>query len=80
MPQPLTPEEKGRQILDAFANFNTKAGEGLLPGSISAYFENNRLDQQDILPGLEYAGEQEWIENGPNNFILLTANGYTQRP
>lgn len=76
MPTALTPAQQGRVILDAMKEYNVRTGEVLMQQHLMMHGLKHKVANDDLMKGLEYCGQQEWIENGPEGSILLTAKGY----
>lgn len=76
MPEPLTPAQQGHLILAMFKHYNVRAGHVLMLQHITTRRNALHLSNEDVAAGLEYCGEQGWIENAPNRAVRLTEEGY----
>lgn len=73
-----TDEQKAYLVLGAFRLAGIEAG-GTLPAlDLVESFQNRELNPDDIEAGLAYANLQGWIEYGPNQSAVLTADGHAQ--
>lgn len=76
MPQPLTPVEQGRLILDAMKSYNVRSGEVLMQQHVMQHGIKHRLSNDDLTAGLNYALQQGWITQNHNKNYVLTDAGY----
>ena len=73
------PAETGRQILDQYKRHNIRPGEMLMFQNLNTWWMKNGGRGDDLVAGLEWLGEQEYIEqkDGHGDHILfLTEAGF----
>ena len=73
-----TPEENARKVLQIFEHFGTRPGEGIGSSSILAIAAEKNWRMADMEEGLQYGLDNDWFENGPNNYTLLTKSGFAE--
>jgi hypothetical protein len=73
-----TPEASARKILSILTKGGSQAGEGALISQLNFNFINAGGAAADFTAGIMFAGEQGWIEQGQNNFVLLTEAGFSE--
>jgi hypothetical protein len=72
----INDNEQGANILKIFADSKLTAGQGLLLHVLTHYAETKLgMTKDQVKAGLTYAGARDWIEDGPNGFVLLTIEG-----
>jgi hypothetical protein len=59
-------------------HFLTRPGHALLPNHFVAVAAKKRISMEDIKAGLEYGGSLGWFEPGPNDSVVLTADGFAE--
>jgi hypothetical protein len=69
-----TPEENGRRVLTGFKNLNSRPGDVLQHRNFSSVFTL----QGDLIIGLEYAIEKNWVEKTPTGSFRLTDLGFAE--
>ena len=78
MAQLPTSEENACKVLQIFAHFGTRAGEGIMQQNILAVMADRNWRADDINDGLRWGLENGWFETGKNNFIMLTELGFAE--
>ena len=73
-----TDADKGQVVLDAFRTAGTPSGGSLSALDLVADFQDRQLNPDDIETGLAYASLQGWIEYGPSQSAILTADGHAR--
>lgn len=71
-----TPAEVARAILDQFKSTEARPGHVLMRNNIVGLQASRGFTGDEMMAGLQYGGDQGWIENGPNNSIRLTDAGF----
>lgn len=74
-----TPEESGRVILDIYGKFNVRPGEMLQTRTLLANWIKTGLKNEDLANGLEWLGEQGFIEQKEgksDDALFLTKIGF----
>lgn len=71
-------DDKARMVLDIFKHFGTRPGEVIMQQNVMAVSMNRGWRSEDLVGGLQIAGDRGWIENGPNGTIRLTDAGFAQ--
>lgn len=72
----LTDREKGIHILEAFRYYSLAPGQPMTVDMLTAYFEQNGLNLDDMESGLNFTRLEGWTENGANQSALLTEEGH----
>jgi hypothetical protein len=68
-------EHYARHIVQIMKDAGTVAGEIMMFGAIEAvWLERDNADHEELLAGLQYAGDQGWVEDA-GSAIRLTAEG-----
>lgn len=68
-----TDREKGVHVLEAFRYHSLTPGQPMTVDMLTAYFEQNGLNLDDMEGGLNYTRRlQGWTENGANQSATLT--------
>ncbi len=75
MTEALTPEQSARKILAILRADGSGEGQGIQFSALRMKFLKEGGSNNELDAGLKYAGENDWIENGEDNFILLTEAG-----
>jgi hypothetical protein len=69
-------EHHARRLIQIMKDAGTAAGENMVFGAIEAvWLKPDDADRKELLAGLQYAGDQGWVENGGGTMIRLTAKG-----
>jgi len=81
MAEKLSPEESAKRILSIMVeDHSSKAGQGVQFQVLQSGFteQGQGPSNDEFADGLKYAGDKDWIETGPNNFVLLTQAGFDE--
>lgn len=80
MAEAPSPADVARMILDRFKSLDSRSGNELPANHIAAIQVANHLSESEMNAGLQYAGEQGWIEieNTNNLSIQLTESGFAE--
>ena len=71
-----TDDDKARMVLGVFKHFGTRPGEVIMAQNAMAVLVQRGWRNEDLADGFKIAGERGWIEDGPNNTIRLTDEGF----
>lgn len=74
-----TPEESGRKILNMYGEYNVRPGEMLQLRVINVNWVKLMQRSEDLIPGLEWLGEMEFIEQKEGksqDAFFLTETGF----
>ncbi|NIZ10980.1 hypothetical protein [Pseudooceanicola sp. HF7] len=71
-------EDKAHMVLDVFKHFGTRSGEVIMPEHAMAIAMKRDWCREDLVDGLQIATLRGWIEDGPNQTIRLTEEGFFQ--
>ena len=73
---PMTDADKGHAVMEAFRFFRLTTKVRMTLRMLSAYFEENDLDLENMETGLNYTRLQGWTEYGPKQSSVLTDSGH----
>jgi hypothetical protein len=69
-------EHHARRVVQIMKDAGTAAGEIMMLSAIEAvWLKPDNADRKELLAGLQYAGDQGWVENAGAATIRLTAKG-----
>lgn len=73
-----TPEESARVVLQIYAHFNSRPGHVLHLRNFMAVAADRRLQENDVISGLEKGVELGWFEEAGGGSFRLTDAGFDE--
>lgn len=72
----VSKDQVARALLDHFKSVNARAGRVLQGNNIVAFQVAHGFTSDELMAGLQYAGDKGWIDSLPSSAIKLTEAGF----